>query len=794
MNPVESGRSSTNVLLAKAIAATLCSAGVATAYAQAPQTGAGLEEIVVTARKVEERLQDVPLTVTAISSQQIEELRITSPEDIARYTPGFSYVASFGRNNAERPVIRGQSNILGDPNASFFVDGIYLSGPAVSTEIGNLERVEIIKGPQSALYGRATFAGAINYVTRRPTDEFEGDITLTGAEHEEYDAKAWISGPLVSDRLYFYLGARHWEYGGEYKNEITGKDVGGQQTDAASAKLLWKVTDNFEATLFGSYSEDDDEHAVLSLQGREFNNCYPRGAEFPRARGYFCGEVLGADDLRVRLKTDLFPDGGGVQRERWRSALTLNWDLGGYTLTSISAYNDEDQATEYDVSYYGYDAFAALFNPGGFWRLEAEDREDFSQELRLRSPGDRRFRWLLGGYYFDGSDDRTRNDKVLPNGTIVPNSPNVTSTKDVENIAVFGGLEFDFTEKFTGTLELRYAEDTIEQTLFDPAAPTEFYEETYDSTKPRVTLRYKPNDDASIYFNFAQGNKPGGFNTGFVSTIPGVPTAYDEEESDNYELGAKLTALDGRVSLNVATYYIKLTNQQLTNTAFTINPMTGVGTANSYIENVGETEIKGVEIEYNMLLTENWDLSLGLSYTNAEITRYLSQDQADLTSPLPASAFNIPNCPSAEACAALAQADLEEYGDVSGNRPPRAPEFQGFLVTRYGVPMSNGWEWFIGGDVTYEGSKYAQVHNLAETGSRTYLGARTGFKGDRWTIELWGKNLTDDDTALDILRYVDMQGIETFPQYIANGRYVPRGFVMSLPRGRQVGLTVDYRF
>ena len=138
-----------------------------------------LEEVVVTARKKEESLQDVPISVTAITADRIEELRILSPDDIARFTPGFSYVSSFGRLNQERPTVRGQTNILGAANASFFVDGVYVNGPSVSTETSNLERIEVIKGPQAALYGRATFAGAINFITKAPTNEFAGKLGAT---------------------------------------------------------------------------------------------------------------------------------------------------------------------------------------------------------------------------------------------------------------------------------------------------------------------------------------------------------------------------------------------------------------------------------------------------------------------------------------------------------------------------------------------------------------------------------------------------------------------------------------
>jgi iron complex outermembrane receptor protein len=758
-----------------------------------------LEEIVVTARKREERLKDVPIAVTAISDERISELNLKNVEDVARFTPGFSYTAAFGRRNGERPVIRGQSNILGEPNASFFVDGVYISGPSVSTEIASLERVEVIKGPQAALYGRATFAGAINYVTRRPTNLLEGEVRATGAEHGEYELAAWASGPLVDDRLLFFVAARHWEYGGEWTNQLTGRKVGAEETNSLSGKLLWNITDNLEAIGLLSYSEDDDNHIALTFQGRDFNNCLPRGPSNPRSRGYYCGEAVDTADLPVELRTDLFPKGGGLERDRIRGSLTLNWLLSDWTLTSVTAYSDVSEETETDVSYAGYDAFAALFNPGAFWRLEGEGTKDFSQEVRLRSPEDRPLRVTAGVYYWDSEFETTRNLKVLPSGDIVPNSGGLTQ-RDVTNEAVFAGLEWDISDRWTLTLEGRYGKDKVKQRSLDiPSGGTDYevvatQQGDFSNFLPRATLTWKLNPEVTLYANYAEGAKPGTFNSGAVLSVPGVPEAVDEEQSRNYEVGAKTLLLDGRASLNVALYYVDLFDQQLTQTAFVETPTGSV--ANSYIENVGKTVSKGFELELNLQLTESWDLQLGYSYNDSEIKEYLNQDQADLYSDQPSSAFAPPNCGGAgqPTCAELAAQDLATFGDVSGKRPPRAPENQAFLATRVQFPLGDRLSWFVAGDVTYEGSKFAQVHNLIETGDRTYLGARVGLTGERWSVTLWGKNLTDDTTTTDILRYIDLKGVETFPQYIALGRYIPRGFALTLPRGRQVGLTASLRF
>jgi iron complex outermembrane recepter protein len=782
-----------------------------------------LEEIVVSARKRDETLIDVPLTVTAVSAAQIQDLGIRDARDLALYTPGFSNVASFGRNSTERPVIRGQSNILGDPNASYFVDGVYLSGSASNTETANLERIEVIKGPQAALYGRATFAGAINYVTRRPTEQFEGRANLTLGEFGQRDATLWASGPIIDGKLYFFVAGTHTEIAGFYDNPLDSRDeLGAEQTDAATVKLLWTPLDDLEVTGLVTYSEDKDGPPSLGLQGRQFNNCQLQSPTLPRSRGYYCGEVLSPDRLTVQQRTDLFPE-PGTRRERARAALTVKYEFaGGYELTSASAYSYEDYGVQIDVSYAGYDAFIGLDSPllpppaagaagditrqfrnaGAFWRLQAENRNDFSQELRLSSPADRAFRWTLGAFYFDQSDDFTRDDKAFPDGRIVPNGASPLTLRQVENQAIFGGLEYDFTDQWTATAEFRYADEEKEQLAFAyptngtaraPAAPLNG---SWTSAKPRFTLRYKMNEDVSFFANYAEGNKPGGFNAAVVAPLLagiGLGLDYDEEESVNYELGAKFRFLDQRAFATVTLFDTELTDQQLTQNIAGQNAA-GQVILNSYIDNVGETRSRGVEIELNARLTDRFDVGFGGAYVDATIQEYVNVDQADLYSNRPAAVFNPVSatnptgCTSVAACQAIRNLDNNEFGSVAGQRTPRAPEWNGFLLGKYTYPLANGLAFTVGGDVVYESSKFTQIHNLAETGARTYMNARLGLESDNWSVQLWGRNLNDDDTALDILRYIDSRGIPG-PAGLAT-----RAFAVSLPRPRQFGITGSYRF
>lgn len=765
-----------------------------------------LEEVIVTARKREENLQEVPLSVTAFNASTLQDYRMFSPEDIAGFTPGFSFVNSFGRDS-DRPVVRGMSNILGSPNASFFIDGVYVPGTISSTELQMLERVEVIKGPQAALYGRATFSGAINYVTRRPTNELEGQVTVTVAEHDTINTNAYVSGPIVEDALYFYLGAGFSEYGGEYKNTISGDEVGGEETTTFTGKLLWTPNDAFEASLRVTTQEDDDDHIALWLQGADYNNCFDSNASRPAARGYYCGTVQTSDE--VTLRTDFFPN-PGIERDVMRTSLNLDWELGnGWMISSITGYQETETERQIDVSYGGYDAFSyfnAFYSPTGqFWRVQEEEQETFSQELRLSSSADQRLRWSVGAYWYDSEFEQTVDDRINPltsfeaalDPAVRRQEPNSFPEKrTVENVAIFGSVEFDFSESLTGTVEVRQATDKIEDIFypFQPGQVEESFSEEFDSFTPRFTLTYLASDDLTVYGNIAKGNKPGGFND---SDSPKV--AYDEEEAWNYEVGVKARILDGRGTWNSSIYMIDWTDQQLT-----FNAQRPDGSLTSFIDNVGETSVTGFETEVSMMITDNWDMTANYSYTNAEIDEYINIDQAILIGCNPR-ADDYFDC-------------IQANGSVEGNQTPRSPKHQASLRTMYRIAMGAG-EWFVGGDIRHEGSKFAQVHNFAETGSRTTVGAQAGYRTDRWEVSVWGKNLTDDDTAMDILRYIDTRAYVSAggppcsvvsPNFnpaancggffawsgtnIGGGSITPRGFGITLPRGRQIGATIRFNF
>jgi outer membrane receptor protein involved in Fe transport len=756
----------------------------AASSAQTAQTVAALlpiEEIIVTARKREESILEVPVAVTAFSADDIEQLGLNDITDIARFTPGFSLNSALGRQPASfRPVFRGVTTVrngVGNANAgTIFVDGVYVGGALLATELENLERVEIMRGPQSAQYGRNTYVGAVNYVTKRPTEELKGEISATAAQHETFDATGWVSGPLGSDQLLFALGAGHREYGGEWDNLRDGSEVGGEESDEITAKLLYQPNDDLDITLKLGWQQTDDDHFAMYLQPSTLNNCCFRTPDSPRAREYYVGKAVLQE--QVNLYTDLLASNGGsgTELDRALGSLAVNWRVGGFTLTSVTGVISDDLDMGFDSSYAGYDPSVPFVQPAGsFLIFEEKEYDDFSQELRLTSAADQPLRFTAGLYYYDGEADTTLRNHIDPNTGIASADPR--SRDEVENTAVFGGVEWDFLERWTAGAELRWAQDEVTVTSIPVGLPEVAYEEDFDSLTPRFTLSWRATDATMYYANISKGVKPGDFNSRVPALPSGAPDesyrAVDEETAWNYEIGVKSLLWDKRLSLALAAYMLDVEDQQFTQ----LIELASGGTA-SILTNAGQTDVWGIEAEIGARFAENLTVNATYAYTDSEIDRWISQEQADLQG------------------SDGSFADNQLLGDVSGQESPRVPEHMASLIARYQRQMTDRVDWYTSADWTYESSKYAAEHNLIETGDRQLVGLRTGVTFDRWDLSLWAKNLFDDDTPVDVIRYFDRRYSTLPPQPQLGGPVssTPRGFAIPLPRGLQTGLTARYRF
>lgn len=703
-----------------------------------------LDTVVVTARKTEELLQYTPVTITALGKEELQERGVQDLYDVSLATPGFQFEKLGNRygaqNGGTRPVIRGMSSIGSESNVAFFVDGIPYSNNMMSFPMDLVERVEVIKGPQSALFGRSTFAGAINYITKRPTDVTENELGVRIAQYDDYELNVTSRGPLGGGNLYYVAHARYYDFGGEHVNEFDGEKVGQENSKGINGSIEYRG-ERVKALVSAGYNKDDDGLAATGLQDRFHNNCF-----LDTYRQYYCGDIQPRDTINVNRAALLGLE--GLRRETTRVMAALEFDLGGdYTLYSNSGFFDTQDEYGYDSDY--IDAGRAGTN----LRLEVRDRKEWSTELRLESPRNGRLRWLAGLFYYDRDLDASREHEQFTAGRVADVDLGRTY---VENWAAFGSLTYRITDTLTGSLEVRYAEDRL--SFNDELGRT--FNAKNENITPRLTLDWFVNDQSMLYGVVAKGNKPGGVNAD--PRLPPELLSVDEEENWTYELGVKNTLFDGRMNLNLAAYYIDWSDQQLTDTYTYVD-----GSSISYSINVGKTEIKGFEYVMDLALTERLTAGFSYSYIDARFKVFDDEEGGAL------------------------------FGDPSmaGRRTPNTAKNEFSLYGRYGYAFSNGWDGYIRGDLTYTEGKYDQAYNLASTGDATRANLRFGITRDNVDVSLYVRNLTDDDTPSSVIRYLDNQNpLPAIPPGSGLVNRTLRGFNYPLADGRRIGLDFRYRF
>ena len=850
-----------------------------------PTQAQEIDDIIVTARKRDENLQTVPASVTAITEHALRDHSIQDVNDVARFTPGLSFSQAFGRAT-ERPVIRGAANILAgtqfgvESGTAYFIDGQYYSGDIASLDMNRIARVEIVRGPQSALFGRNSYAGAINFITRTPGDTYAARATAEITD-KKYEIYGNVSGP-ISDNASGSISFRQYDYDGEFANAYDGRIIGNEESFSVDARADFDFGSDISLSLRLGFTDDDDGPRPFALLKSNANNCSPgyrsnlyygsialtdtatqaqtdaaaayndrtplitartardaavtardelgdTATDIERMTAqeaidtgqialnavrdtrktnlsilqpaiassnsnshfqYYCGDIEPAAQATQDLTAAPFI---GVQRQLVTLAAIADFAIGGgHDLSLKYALRDEDRRTGLDTQIGGlsFEPDNTFFDPD-----ELDATRDESFEILVTSPQDQAIRWLAGAYYYTYSKDNFDYNlsDTKPGGRF-------DNRNDIKNQALFAALDFDITEGFTGSAELRYAEET--KTLLENGISTEA---SFDTLAPRFTLNYQINDDVFIFGGIAQGSKSGGLN-GVAGEARGYP-AYDEEEVTALEFGAKTSALDGRLQANVAVYLNDISDYQLTTSvASPTNPA-----AASIVTNQGDVEVLGIEFELNILPAENMNFGLTYAYTDAEITEGCDDFQFTLTSggflmaafdPNNRATWNKYRESHDGGTTPAYDPDgryMEGAGNcsIAGKRAPLTSEHQLSAHYRLDYDVSGDVQGFFNVDMTYESSKFIQVHNLAETGDSITVGAQVGFTTDDWTIRIIGTNLTDDDTLPIATRWFDVLQGESFngdSAGVDGNSLGPRAFLRSFRKGRSFGLKVSRSF
>ena len=811
--------------LAMAVSATLAGLGGAgLAHAQTLE----LEEIFVTARKQEENIQEVPVAITAIGSEAISQLGLQDLSDISKLTAGLVFDNEFSRVS-NRPVIRGQANILGDSGVAYFIDGVYVSGAISAYDLNDVERVEVVKGPQSALYGRNTYSGAINLITKSPGSEFSGNVRLDAAEDDEYEASVSLRGPIVDGKVGGGITARYYENGGAFQNTFDNTPIGEQESKSISGVLHFTPTDALDIRLRGYYAELRDGQPPLFGTSAADNNCYFDDGSLYRGGGrYYCGVIKSqpiASDWRVQA-----PD-AQQSNDDLQTSLNIRYDVNErWRVSSTTGYNDSEETFIVEADYQPIAFPTAIFArvpliptpptppPWPYLMINGTidftfatltETDDWSQELRLEFDGDR-VDFLVGAYYFDQSVTSTSIRELPPDAQAIANAnrtarvasacaqiptclfgipqgpatisvPRNVSELGIENKAIFALVGFDLSDALRLTLEARYQEeeltqDSVAQNLGGAPTVNPRQKAKFDSTSPRVTIDWKLNDNSLLYALYAQGTKPGGFNS-VDAAQGGIPT-YEEEEVDSFEIGSKNVLLDGQLVANLALYYNEIAGYQLSQNV----SLPALGRTTSATVNAGDAEVMGAELElsYRPAAVSGLALTLNYAYTDPTFSKGFDENQGVLNDVLD---DRLVNCSTGDQFPDVAGCQ-SAFGSIKDKQIPRTAEHQAYfdVELRRPLPVTGGWDILAGANYSYESSKYAQVHNLAETGDTSLVNARVGIVSDKYSVILYGRNLTGEDSVPNVLRYAD------------GALDLRRSFVASQRRDTNFGLTFEVKF
>lgn len=695
------------------------------AQAQNSQTRAQEEEaagppadgaIIVTARRREESLLEVPSAVTVLGETLIRDLNLTDIVDVAILTPGLTMQDNSRQN--EQPFIRGMSvnSFFRDAqSASFFHDGIFVGGVARTIGDDDVERIEVVRGPQAVYFGRQTFSGAINYVTRKPTFDFQAHLRAEVAENNRMRLSGGVSGPIVDDLLAVRLYAQIGTDDGAFQNTLDRFRVQPEETVGGSASVTFRPSPDISFTARAQKVEFDDGHNASTLLGAGLNNCLPNARGVNQA---FCGRIPTPDTIALNLTNLEFPGGRRtVSQERY--SLIGSIDIGGFELSTITAFNSESNINSADGDGTPRSVFRFTFR---------SEYDDFTQQLILNSPQDQPLRFLLGAIYFES--ERIESSLTFPLN--IPSDPRL-----IENTAIFAGIEYDLTEALTVGLEGRYSWDRVER-------QTAGLGRTFKSFLPRVTVDYKLSEDTLLYAVVSRGNQPGDFNTN--AGVTEADRVIEEQKIWNYELGLR-HAFDNRRGLIAANlFHIDWTDQVV---QATVPAAPGFPTPTVIINvNAGRSRIYGLELEGSYAWSNSFTTRATYAYNNAEYVDFISR--------IPLS-----------------------YGgnqQVGGNRLQNTPEHTASFAATYSQKFSQASDWgmFASAVYTYRSGQFLDETNTAEIGSTSLVNAQLGIENDNVRVSLFGRNLLDTDTPAFATRFSDFSRGAT-PSYLITLRE-PRYF------------------
>lgn len=736
-----------------------------TAVATEVQRPNDLEEVVVTARMRDETFQDVPITMSVFTAQTIQSAGIETPRDFIALVPNMTMVETQNVGNSF-VTIRGISQARNsEPSVAVLVDGVLQTNPyQFNEELYDIQQIEVLKGPQGALYGRNAIGGAIIVTTAEPSDHFEASTRLGIGNGVSERVQGAVGGPIDSGGKWRYrASANYYNTDGYINNSYLNTNSDPFKDYSGRLRLLWKPTDTFSGDLRLYYDR---------VETTAYYFVIPRSDESNPFSDFFTpGD---ANDTSSPIQNNNL---GTDDRDIFDAALKLDFGLDYGTITAITDYNhtkEIDTGDAYDFRPVTTSVFYALTGgiPASLGGPFDESQSQYinvttwSQEVRFTAPKVNGFSWLAGAYYLHTDRfistgnlaDRGLGVPAVYHDPIVdPSNPFATNTNqtflaDTQHNnawAVFGDATYAFTPQWELDVAVRYDQDERSNTTNTPtsflplgsiaqgAYTGEVRDATFSETQPKATLRFKPNDQMTLYGGWSRGFRSGGFNQTGVGAVAiqngilGVNDLFQAEVADTYELGIKSQFLDHRLSVDADVFHTHSTNGYFF-----------VYIAANSTQNLGNLDAtyKGVELSVTARPTDRLELYAAYGYTDSNIT-----NMAD---------------PS-----------------VIGNQAPLVSRDTVNLGFQYRQPLGDGLNGTLRVDYNQIGRTWWEPYNITSRDPVSLVDARLGVDGGHWSVTAWSKNLTDT-------KY----NAEFSPGNVGGAGFLWR----ALPR--RYGLTFDYHF
>jgi iron complex outermembrane receptor protein len=713
---------------APAFAQTPGPAGQTDAPAPAPQEeAASASDIVVTATKRAENLMDIPVAVSAYSGATLANMGVSGVQALQMATPTvvFPNTGAFSQ-----PYIRGVGSRLlqngFDPSVAVYVDGRYIARQSsMNFEFADIERVEVLKGPQGVLFGRNASAGAIRIITRDVSDKLEGYLKGGYGNYGRWMIQGAWNVPLT-DTLGLRISADTLQRDGYAKNIFPAgkREWDNRDWKSIRAKLRWEPTDWFDARLTGGYWTSNDLAGTDVIQvGR-----------LDLSTGIRLGGITGSDSKHVASALE-----NSVDKREYSTELDLHFDLGFANLTTITAYADLNNKLGFD----GDGTSARLVDA-----LIYEKSKTFSQEVQLASAGSGALEWLVGAYYFhDNTDWDTIIDRTIAN-PVSPLFSNGAQNVVTESLAAFGQLKWNITDELSLTAGGRYTKDkknvdlhasnhvALTTTLGLPYADNK----SWSKFTPSLTAEYDFGDILT-YAKFARGYKSGGFNYPAV----GAPVV-DPEVLDMYELGLKATLFDRKVRTTLSAFYYDYSKLQVSRAA-------AAGSAIVTTENAANAKLYGLDADLSWSVTDAFTLTGGASFLHSEYQDYLANAKVYRGLIPPGSLQVVP------------PAGMVDVGfDASGKNLLRAPKFSAFVSANYDIPVGSGkvpvnlsysYKSSYLFDFTYDPANVTTTGATSVLKQKGYglMNGRIGYEPESgaWNISAWVNNLFDKKYFDDVV-------------------------------------------